>query len=175
MYEDLLKKMLEVHRIQRHDFMNHLQVVSGYLQLGNLEKAQNYSLKAVKSLRSYEQLSKIPLPFLQSFLTWFVVRFNITDDVFEFIFKGDWQEWEDVDEELTRILMELFSFVQDNLINNDLKCRLNFLDDSLGFSLLFVGKEDCINRLKKQKFTSLLLSVSCEEITQGKLAVIIKR
>ena len=45
LYEDLLKKILEVLRIQRHDFMNHLQVIYGYIQLGNLEKAKRIFVK----------------------------------------------------------------------------------------------------------------------------------
>lgn len=36
------EEVLALLRSQRHDFLNHLQVVSGYLQLNNREKALNY-------------------------------------------------------------------------------------------------------------------------------------
>lgn len=173
--EDLLKKMLEVHRMQRHDFMNYLQIIYGYLQLGNPEKAKEYLLNAVESVQSCGQLSKISLPFLQSFLIWCVTQFNNSHHVFEVVLNGIGSEWQDVDEELTLILRELLSSVQDSLSNNDLKCKLSFLDNSSGFSLLFLGRDDCLHHLKKQKCTSHLLSVVCEEITQGELAVTIKR
>jgi hypothetical protein len=173
--KDLFKKILEVHKIQRHDFMNHLQVIYGYLQLGNPEKAKEYTLKAVESLQGYRQLSKIPLPFLQGFFLWFTSQFKTLDDVFEFIFEGDWQNWQDTDVELTRFLIELLSSVQDRLSYNDLKCRIGFLDNTSDFSLFFTGKDEDLNYLLEQNFTSLSLVVDYEKVSSEKLVVTIKR
>ncbi|MGI6587495.1 MAG: Spo0B domain-containing protein [Peptococcia bacterium] len=174
MERDLINKMLTVHRIQRHDFMNHLQVIYGYLQLGNLEKAKIYLLKAVESVQSYGQLGKIPLPFLQSFLLWVMIQFENPYDVFEFSLHGDWQKWRDVDLELTKFLMELLSSAQERLSDNRLKCRLGFLVNSSDFSLVFTGQEENLNFLLGQKITSNSLVVDYEKVSLEKLVVIIK-
>jgi hypothetical protein len=172
--QDLLKKMLMVHKIQRHDFMNHLQVIYGYLQLGNLEKAKEYSLKAVESVKSYGQFSKIPLPLLQSFLLWFMTQIENSGAVFAFIFEGNWQEWQDVDLELTKLLRELLSSVQERLSANDLKCRLGFLENVADFSLVFIGREEDLNHLQEEKVTSQSLVVVYEKVSSEKLVVTIK-
>ena len=180
MHEDLLKKMLEVLRIQRHDFMNHLQVVYGYIQLGNLDKAKEYSLKAVDSVEKFGKFSKIPLPCLQSYLLWLSSQFDYLDENVDFISEGDWQEWqkEDVDKELTRLFTDMFSVIQGSSPNKGLKFRLSFADNLLDIAFLFDGEEegnrDCINSLKKLNFISELLKVECTVNAPDKLVILIK-
>lgn len=40
------KEAMEVLRLQKHDFLNYMQIINGYLQLGNTEKALGYVKKA---------------------------------------------------------------------------------------------------------------------------------
>lgn len=174
MEQDLLKKMLTVHSIQRHDFMNHLQVIYGYLQLGNLGKAKEYSLKAVENVQGYGQFSKIPLPLLRSFLLWLMTQIAKPDDLFAFVFEGNWQEWQGLDRALTKCVRELLSSVEESLYNNDLKCRLGFLDNVTDFSLLFTGEEKVLNHLQEEKVTSQSLVVVYEKVSSEKLVVTIK-
>lgn len=180
LHEDLLKKMLEVFRIQRHDFMNHLQVVYGYIQLGNLDKAKEYSLKAVDSVEKFGKLSKIPLPCLQSYLLWLSSQGDCLYENVDFISQDDWQEWqrEDVDQALTRLFTDIFSVIQDSPSKTGLKYRLSFTDKLLDLAFFFTGeKEDnkaCINSLKKLNFISELLKAECTVNAPDKLVISIK-
>ncbi|MDQ0285510.1 sensor histidine kinase regulating citrate/malate metabolism [Desulfofundulus luciae] len=51
-----LKSLLEFIRMQRHDFLNHLQVISGFIQMNRGEKAREYLLEVAREL---ERLAKI--------------------------------------------------------------------------------------------------------------------
>ncbi|MGB9804005.1 MAG: Spo0B domain-containing protein, partial [Desulfofundulus sp.] len=51
-----LKSLLEFVRLQRHDFLNHLQVISGLIQMNKGEKAREY---IVEVAREMERLGKI--------------------------------------------------------------------------------------------------------------------
>ena len=44
------KEVIELMRVQKHDFLNYLQIISGYLQLGKIDKAQHYLQKALREI-----------------------------------------------------------------------------------------------------------------------------
>ena len=43
-------------KLQRHDFLNHIQVIQGFLQLGKPDKALNYIEKIIEDIRDVEKL-----------------------------------------------------------------------------------------------------------------------
>ncbi|MGI6554354.1 MAG: Spo0B domain-containing protein [Bacillota bacterium] len=43
-------EIVEALRLQKHDFLNYLQLISGYLQLGNMEKALEYVKTASRDI-----------------------------------------------------------------------------------------------------------------------------
>lgn len=51
-----IDNLLEVIQVQRHDFLNHLQVISGLLQLNKGERVRDYIIKVCGD---YEKLSRI--------------------------------------------------------------------------------------------------------------------
>jgi len=55
-------KFLEVIRAQRHDFINHLQVISGYLQLDKKETALSYIEQLSKELVKEGRINRVALP-----------------------------------------------------------------------------------------------------------------
>ncbi|MFZ7101847.1 MAG: Spo0B domain-containing protein [Peptococcaceae bacterium] len=57
--EELLKDLLEANRHQRHDFLNHLQVIWGYLKLNKDEKAIQYIHEITAYLQSLRELNRI--------------------------------------------------------------------------------------------------------------------
>jgi len=57
-----LKGILEVVREQRHDFINHLQVISGYLQLQKQEIAHDYIQKISGLLREQGKIFCLKIP-----------------------------------------------------------------------------------------------------------------
>lgn len=175
-YQSLLRKMLDVQKNMRHDIMNDIQVIYGYLQLNNPEKAMNYSKQAVKRMQRYQQLGKISLPLLQSFLTWFVSQFNNdADQNFAFILTGDWSVWQAEDEELTQLLMELLCSVQDGLLNNSIKCNFSFTSEVPAFSLLFEGTKEQLKSLYSFSYPMEKLLWERKEIVPAGLLITIKK
>lgn len=43
-------------RLQRHDFLNHLQVIQGFLQLGKTDRALRYMEDIIEDVRDIEKL-----------------------------------------------------------------------------------------------------------------------
>lgn len=56
----LLKDQLDHYRLQRHDFLNHWQVIMGYLQLGKADKALSYMRVGINGLEAEQQVGQIP-------------------------------------------------------------------------------------------------------------------
>ncbi|HHP51706.1 MAG TPA: hypothetical protein ENM97_08280 [Moorella mulderi] len=51
-------------RWQRHDYLNHLQVISGYLQLGKAEQALAYLQGVLKEMEELGKLMRLKSPSL---------------------------------------------------------------------------------------------------------------
>lgn len=168
--------MLDVQKNMRHDIMNDIQVIYGYLQLNNPEKAMDYSKLAVKRMQRYQELGRIPLPLLQSFLTWFVSQFNNdTEQNFAFFLTGDWTVWQAEDEELTQLLMELFCSAKDGFLNNSIKCKFSFTIEAPVFSMLFEGNAEQLKGLYSFSYPTEKLSWERQEIVPAGLLFTIKK
>lgn len=57
-----LDKFLEIVQVQRHDFLNHLQVISGLLQLNKVERVQEYISQVSMEIARSSKTSQIKIP-----------------------------------------------------------------------------------------------------------------
>ncbi|MHB8171708.1 MAG: Spo0B domain-containing protein [Thermincolia bacterium] len=57
-----MKELMEVLRVQKHDFLNHLQVISGYLQLEKAEKARDYIQQVSHEIYHSGIITKLRVP-----------------------------------------------------------------------------------------------------------------
>jgi len=57
-----LEKLLEVIQVQRHDFLNHIQVISGFLQLNKFEQAHEYIKEVSREMAVLSKTSRIKNP-----------------------------------------------------------------------------------------------------------------
>ncbi|MGI6226883.1 MAG: Spo0B domain-containing protein [Peptococcales bacterium] len=57
--EKLLKELLEANRHQRHDFLNHLQVIWGFIKIKKEDKAIEYIQTITDYLQSLRELNNI--------------------------------------------------------------------------------------------------------------------
>lgn len=67
------QKFLEVIQVQRHDFLNHLQVISGFLQLNKPEQAGDYIKQVIADLKVISQTAWVEIPEVTAAL---LVGFN---------------------------------------------------------------------------------------------------
>lgn len=68
-----LEKLLEVIQVQRHDFLNHLQVISGFLQLNKPERIREYIELVTADMNVMSQTLRFKIPELTAVL---LVGFN---------------------------------------------------------------------------------------------------
>ncbi len=57
-----LEKLLEVIHVQRHDFLNHLQVISGLMQLNKVERAREYIGQVGKEMEQTSKTARVKIP-----------------------------------------------------------------------------------------------------------------
>ncbi|WP_407306952.1 Spo0B domain-containing protein [Desulfosporosinus sp. SB140] len=69
----LLLDMLQWYRLQRHDFLNHWQVVMGNLQLQQPEKALGYMRELIRP-QEEQKAGQIPVPVLSAILLSWIIR-----------------------------------------------------------------------------------------------------
>lgn len=70
----LLSELLAWYSLQRHDFLNHWQVIMGYLQLNKGEKALAYMREALQGLDAEKKSGLIPQPAVAAILLGWTVR-----------------------------------------------------------------------------------------------------
>lgn len=57
-----IKKLLEVIQTQRHDFLNHLQVISGLVQLNKVDRIREYISLALLEIGRMSETAKVKIP-----------------------------------------------------------------------------------------------------------------
>lgn len=67
------EKLLEVIQVQRHDFLNHLQVISGFLQLNKPDRIREYIELVTIEMRVMSQTARLKIPAVTAAL---LVGFN---------------------------------------------------------------------------------------------------
>ncbi|MHB1653651.1 MAG: Spo0B domain-containing protein [Desulfitobacteriaceae bacterium] len=75
--EKLLAEQVDWYKLQRHDFLNHWQVIMGYLQLKQADKALAYMRKAVQSLTPEQQVGQISEPVTAAILLGFIIHLRL--------------------------------------------------------------------------------------------------
>lgn len=63
-----LEKLLEVISVQRHDYLNHMQVISGLLQLNKGDRVREYIQKVCLEQKKQSQLSRLSMPCMSAVL-----------------------------------------------------------------------------------------------------------
>jgi len=57
-----MEKFLQIIQAQRHDFLNHLQVVSGLLQLNKVERAREYIRQVNTEMAPFSATTRVKIP-----------------------------------------------------------------------------------------------------------------
>lgn len=63
-------KMLELLSVQRHDFLNHLQIISGLLQLNREAEAREYIRNVVREIVDLSKIVHLAVPEVAAVLLW---------------------------------------------------------------------------------------------------------
>ena len=62
------RELIDILRIHRHDFLNHIQVVYGLAQMGKLDRLKSYINQITSGMEAESNLSKLAHPELAAFL-----------------------------------------------------------------------------------------------------------
>ena len=62
------KSFVEILSLIRHDYLNHLQVISGLIQLGKAEQAREYIKRVCSDTEKISKISRLTVPEIAEFL-----------------------------------------------------------------------------------------------------------
>lgn len=120
-----MKALLDANRHLRHNFMNYLQVISGYLQLGNVEKACHYVKESSDFLRSFDPVSRLRSPLVQAVLFHFMTLWNKDRRGLEVISEGDFAARPIDERNLAYLLMDILTSLEE-YISCGAACQVKF-------------------------------------------------
>ncbi|TEB16449.1 sensory histidine kinase DcuS [Pelotomaculum sp. FP] len=63
-----LEKLLDAIQVQRHDFLNHLQVISGLLQMNKVDRVMDYLNQVCIEIAQYSKTARVAIPELTAAL-----------------------------------------------------------------------------------------------------------
>ena len=125
--EETLCRMLEAHRLMRHDYMNHFQIIAGYLQLGQAEKAREYINKISRGQERFKDLGRIETPVLRSLLLYYLVPAE--DGCFNLDVTGKICLEKKDDRNLARLLKDIIDQFYERILSHSLRCRINIKEE----------------------------------------------
>jgi hypothetical protein len=117
--------------------MNDLQVISGYIQIGQSEKALIYTKKVASSMEVFNPLAKLSLPLLQSYILSYITLLNSTREYFCLSIDGDMSSWQEDELPLTMLVKELFDPLSASIIARDLEIQMKVCEHS-GIEIRFL-------------------------------------
>ncbi|MHB1127519.1 MAG: Spo0B domain-containing protein [Bacillota bacterium] len=142
--ELILKGLLDLIRLQKHDFLNHFQVVMGFLQLNRPERALQYVKETLGHLeQSWGSLGSVPQPWLAALMMphiykalWMQVRVSIQTDSWPEK-RGDYNSQIPLAvSEVWKVLIRYWEQVEIDQRNINISVCGNGAKDSLVFGIL---------------------------------------
>lgn len=132
--EDLLEELLEANRHQRHDFLNHLQVIWGFLKIKKEDRAIQYMQEVTEYLQSLRALNNIGDSRLAAALTAKILALGLIKG-FRISIP---QPWDTKDENIPKVrdfLNEFWERLTPLILGNDINIKLAFLPGKIILSV----------------------------------------
>ena len=157
----LLSELLQLYSLQRHDFMNHWQVIMGNLQLNKPDKALLYIKDIIGKYDQEQKVARLPDKQFAAVMLGLVVGLNqleveVTLDYPEVMKKETfWQEnrREEYVEALYGYTREWLAMAkQTQELQNPLNAEIYLYDEPEGFSCQFIladEEDEIFNKLVK--------------------------
>ncbi|WP_066636394.1 Spo0B domain-containing protein [Desulfolucanica intricata] len=141
-----VRDLLKVMQVQRHDFLNHLQVISGLVQLGKTDRVKEYIDRICRELQLMSNISRIKVPEIAAAMMignnlalerQVDIDYCLKTDLNEIDIPGEILGWTMV--EILKKLVNAFSFQADNRLVNliierlkdNYTCRISVKSSSL--------------------------------------------
>lgn len=138
------KRVSELIRNQRHDWMNHVQVIMGYQMLKKSEKIDQYLHKLIQIAKEERMISDLAYPPLAARLltinydysqwNWRVRRKDSVDSLTV-------EQQKQLDQMLEQLLSWLTQRITPQTIWTDIECELSYKEDALFFTFHFLSTQ----------------------------------
>lgn len=146
----LLSEMLQWYRLQRHDYLNHWQVIMGNLQLGRPEEALQYMRETVAGSQEEQKIGYLAESHLAAIMLGLLIRLSqegitVTIDFPEEMKQKEfWQDhWqEEYVKRLYGYTIECQEASRQYLRSNDLQAEIYLFTELGGFSCQIILSDE---------------------------------
>jgi len=128
--ENLVSKLLEANRHLRHDFLNHLQVIWGYVQLDKKEHAIDYIQEVTRYIQGLRELNKILDNQLAGELNVYVLKIGLNPG-FQLSVPGKWNVEIAHRNRYSSFFQGLFSFLMEDINEERIKLKITIMTGEL--------------------------------------------
>lgn len=143
------EELLETLRSHRHDFINHLQVISGLIQLNKPQQAQEYLVEIVDELRNNKRIRFVGRPEIDALLLKKAAQANELGVPFEVIAESEFKGLNIPGLDVARILGNLIENALDataSLSTEKRQVRVKLREDLDEWELAVYNREPIIPR-----------------------------
>lgn len=130
---------VEILRHARHDWMNQIQLIKGYLSLGKIEKVQEIINQIIKSSENESRISNIRMPQLATLLLTY--NWEPTKIVLKFEVEGS-GHYNDDETNLVNWFKEFLHILEESATivdEHELHIRIILDDSSIRFNIQYKG------------------------------------
>lgn len=128
--ENLVSKLLEANRHLRHDYLNHLQVIWGYIQLNKKEQAVDYIQCITRYIQGLSELNNILDNQLAGEINVYVIKIGLNPG-FQISIPEEWDIEMAQRERYSSFFQGLFSFLMEDIIMKRIKMKITILRGEL--------------------------------------------
>lgn len=160
--EEVLIQLLQGNRHQRHDFLNHLQVIWGYLKLNKSEDAAQYIQEVVKYLQSLHCLNNIASPELAADITAKVLGLGLQKG-FTINIPEKWEIPEGNITQVRKLLREIWELIKLQIFAEDIKIDLSLIKQKIIINV-HTNDENKIFQWEKIKNLAYQCGFKCEVV-----------
>ncbi|NMA02036.1 MAG: hypothetical protein GX923_05665 [Clostridia bacterium] len=128
--ENLVSKLLEANRHLRHDFLNHLQVIWGYVQLDKKEQAIDYIQEVTRYIQGLREINKILDDQLAGELSVYILKIGLNPG-FQLSVPEKWNVKIAHRNRYSSFFQGLFSFLMEDINEEKVKLKITILTEEI--------------------------------------------
>ncbi|SMB80359.1 Sensor_kinase_SpoOB-type, alpha-helical domain [Desulfonispora thiosulfatigenes DSM 11270] len=109
--KSLVEDLLEANRIQRHDFLNNIQVIWGLIKINKQDKAVEYIAEVTSHLQALRKTNQITQPEIEAMMLSRVMEIGINPG-FKYSISENWRVKEEIVPEVNALISSIWNEIK---------------------------------------------------------------
>lgn len=142
--KSLVEELLEANRIQRHDFLNNIQVIWGLIKIDKPEKAIEYISEVTNYLHDLRKINQIVQPEIETMILSRVLEIGMNPG-FDFWVSENWQVEDEQIYEINKLFTSIWKIIKIPLLEEKIKVELHLKENKIQINVNTNNIESSLN------------------------------